>query len=375
MRFIQILFTLASWTTWRAFAFTTSHNAVIQKTVTSRPTSTSALNSAASDTAVVEPSVGSSTVMKNINTASSLGKFKATLTKIGMLSYIASMCIALPVTMAPPALLHKTRLIKKSQREHLSVRAGQFCARWLMRIIPFADVNVTPADQKTDDPSIWVCNHISMMDIFFLMATSKKLRGKKARPIKIVYWKQLEDNPVNKIFFRSCGFIPVDMEANKAGETNSYDKKGFKQFLKLCKQAFSEGFDIGILPEGQLNPTPENGLQPVFTGAYTLAKMSRRPIRMIALHGTHKLWHPKEEIGMTVTDRKVKVRAYPAGTPFENGDDFANTFTKIIGHFGANGEDLPDSDLRELLYKTKDEDEERNRKELSPSELEFLQSL
>lgn len=369
MRSIQILFVLASWTTYRAFAFTptrqTTSSHLPKSTCAPRPTST--LNHAASAT-VAEPPV--------MDNNPSIGKVKAALTKFGMMSYIVSMCVALPVTMAPPALLHKTRLIKKSQREHLSLRSGQFCARWLMRIIPFANVSVTPADQSLgDDPSIWVCNHISMMDIFFLMATSKKLRGKKARPIKIVYWKQLEANPVNKIFFRSCGFIPIDMEANKSGEANSYDRKGFKQFLKSCKQAFSEGFDIGILPEGQLNPTPEKGLQPVFTGAYTLAKMSRRPIRMIGLHGTQKLWHPKEEIGMTVTDRKVKVRAYPAGKPFDNGEDFADTFTKVVGHFGAKGEDLPDSDLRKLLFKMKDENEERNQKELSPSELDFLQSL
>jgi len=64
-----------------------------------------------------------------------------------------------------------------------------------------------------------------------------------------------------------------------------------------------------------------------------------------------KLCHSKEEIQLTVTaDRNVKVRAYPTGKPFGNGDDFANSHTKIFGHFGAKGEDLPDFDLRKLCW-------------------------
>ena len=79
------------------------------------------------------------------------------------------------------------------------------------------------------------------------------------------------------------------MSANKAGEANDYDLKSFKLLLKQAKQAFEDGFDIGILPEGQLNPSPEKGLLPCFSGAFTLAKMSKRPIQMMALDGTHRL--------------------------------------------------------------------------------------
>lgn len=234
---------------------------------------------------------------------------------------------------------------------------GQFCARWLLRIFPFASVSVIQSENEAfdlnpeEEASIWVCNHTSMLDIFFLMATNKKLRGAKARPIKIIYWKPLEANPVNRIFFRSCGFIPVEMASNKAGEANDYDRKSFKALLKMCKEAFQEGFDIGIIPEGQLNPNPEAGLQPVFSGAYTLAKMSRRPVRMIAMHGLHKLWHSDENIGMACTNRKVKIRAYPKGKSFENGDDFKETFTKVVGYFGAKGKDLPKKELNQLLFK------------------------
>ena len=139
------------------------------------------------------------------------------------------------------------------------------------------------------------------------------------------------------------------MSANKAGEANDYDLKSFKLLLKQAKQAFEDGFDIGILPEGQLNPFPEKGLLPCFSGAFTLAKMSKRPIQMMALHGTHRLWHAREDIGMTVTGRDVKVRCYPGGRKYKSGDEFLATFNAIVGEFGTEGKDLEEDDLQQWL--------------------------
>lgn len=140
------------------------------------------------------------------------------------------------------------------------------------------------------------------------------------------------------------------MESNAAGENNNYDLKSFKTLLKMTKQAFKEGFDIGILPEGQLNPNPEEKLLPCFPGAYTLAKMSRRPIRMFSIHGTHRLWHAREDIGMTVTGRDVSIRVYPGeGSKFESGDDFLATFEAVVGKFATTGKDLDNDELNAWL--------------------------
>lgn len=274
-----------------------------------------------------------------------LNKIKAAITKAGMISFVASMCVALPVTLLPPAILHKTKLISTATKERLSLRTGQFCSRWLMRIIPFANVQVVHnRDEEAEEaePAVWVCNHTSMLDIFVLLATDKRMRGNNKRPIKIIYWKDLEKNPVTGLLFKMCGFLPVEMEDNGSGNTNQYKRASFKKLLKGIKTAFDEGFDIGILPEGQLNPHPEEGLLPVFSGAFTLARMSKRPIRMMGLHGLQNLWHGDDEIGMTVKGRQVKVRAYPMGRQFTSGDEFVESFQKIIGHWGAQGEDLPE---------------------------------
>ena len=139
------------------------------------------------------------------------------------------------------------------------------------------------------------------------------------------------------------------MTANKAGEDNDYDIASFKNLLKQSKKAFEEGFDIGVLPEGQLNPNPEESLLPCFPGAFTLAKMSKRPIQMMALHGTHRLWHAREEIGMTVTGRDVSIRVYPQGRKYKSGDEFLATFNAVVGQFATKGFDLEETELQAWL--------------------------
>ncbi|KAL7536802.1 hypothetical protein ACHAWF_005569 [Thalassiosira exigua] len=278
----------------------------------------------------------------------SLNRVQSKIVKALMVTYIASMCIALPATLFPIFALYKARLIDRVRKEKWSLKAGQFCSRWLMRIFPFASKRVVvDADDKqriNPEPSIYVCNHISMLDLFFVLALDRKMRGRNRRPIKILYWKGLEANPVTSLLCKMCGFIPVEMSDNGNGNANEYDPKSFKQMLKATKAAIEEGFDIGILPEGQPNPTPENGLQPIYSGAFTLARMSRRPIQMIGLYGLHRMWHPTN--GMDVSARDMAVRVYPGGRIYKDSEKFTTTFEAVVGHFGAHGRDLPDSELK-----------------------------
>ena len=83
--------------------------------------------------------------------------------------------------------------------------------------------------------------------------------------------------------------------------------------------------------EGQLNPTPEKGLQPILPGAYALAKGSKRPIQMVGLYGIHKLWHADENIGMKKpVGKDVKIRAFPPmKRELKSSEDFIQTFTAV----------------------------------------------
>ena len=278
-----------------------------------------------------------------------LAKIQSTVVRTLMLAFVAGMCVALPVTLFPVWILYRLKIIDRVQKEIISLRMAQFCSRWLMRLLPFANKKVIVDDSETltdPRPAIWVCNHISMLDLFFVLALDKKMRGKNRRPIKCLYWKGLESNPITNLLVKMCGFIPVDMADNGNGNANEYNPKSFKQMLKSTKNAIKDGFDIAILPEGQPNPTPETGLQQVYPGAFTLAKMSRRPIHMIALHGLNNMWHPDDNVGMACTSRSMAVRVYPGGRLYKDAEEFTSTFSAVVGHFGAYGKDLDDTELQ-----------------------------
>jgi 1-acyl-sn-glycerol-3-phosphate acyltransferase len=276
-----------------------------------------------------------------------LSKSQSALVRLGMISFIVSMCLALPVTLLPQKLLYKLGMINRTCKERWALSTAQWCARTLMRIFPFCQITAYPYHNPDPPPSIWCANHASMLDVFVMLAADKKLRGPKRRPIKIIYWKQLEDNPISKLLFQQAGFIPVQMAANKPGEANEYDKSSFKQLVRSARQCFQDGFDLGILPEGQLNPTPELGLQHVFPGAFTLAKMGgQRPIQMMALHGIHQLWHPSDDKGMQCTNRNVAIKVYPSAIQFDSAPDFVACFNAVVGHFATYGYDLPEPELQ-----------------------------
>ena len=132
------------------------------------------------------------------------------------------------------------------------------------------------------------------------------------------------------------------MEANGSGVPNKYDKASFIRLLRQTKKAFEEGFDILVLPEGQLNPWPEKGLLEVFPGAHKLSIMSHRPIRMVAMYGNDQLWSENPDYGMTVRAKDVSIRAYDHGKIFGSGPEFVETFRTVVGHYGATGTDHPE---------------------------------
>ena len=298
-----------------------------------------------------ESAIETTTTMKKRH----LKTWQSRLTRAGMLTYIAAMCIALPLTLIPQKLVYMLGFMTKKEKEHYAVATAAFCARWLLRLVPFCRLTMYPHHQPNPVESVWVCNHSSLLDVFIMLAADRQLRGRTRRPIKIVYWKQLEKNPICNLLFKQAGFIPVQMAANGHGENNDYDKASFKKLLKDSKQAFEDGFDIGLLPEGQLNPTPEKGLLPVFSGAFTLARMSRRPIQMISLSGVHDLWHPLH--GMHCIGRHIKLRTFPYMFRFTKSSDFVDTFKAFVGHFAMYGQDLSeeeqDSFVRQNLLPAK----------------------
>ena len=73
-----------------------------------------------------------------VGSTQSLGKIKSMVVRSLMISFIISMCVALPVTLFPVHLLHKFKVINRVQKEKMSLQVGQLCSRFLMRLFPFS---------------------------------------------------------------------------------------------------------------------------------------------------------------------------------------------------------------------------------------------
>jgi len=269
-------------------------------------------------------------IVSSLSKKRPLSPLESSWTKYGMIAYIAHMCAFLPLSLLPTYAQSKMGMLNKTESEHQALQVGQKCAQMLLRCIPFMNIDVTPFITDNPSPTIWVSNHVSMLDTFVFLASDEELRGKTRRPIKTIYWKGLDVNPIVRILFKMAGFISIDMQDNGNGNPNVYNRASFKQMLKDTQRAIDEGFDILILPEGQLNPTPEQGLQPILPGAYFIARASKRPIQMVGLYGMHNLWHADESIGMSPVSKDVKIRAFPPmKRELKSGDEFKEVFTAV----------------------------------------------
>jgi hypothetical protein len=120
-----------------------------------------------------------------------MSNFAKKATKVAAIAYVATVAIGLISTLSFIKLLGYFGISTETRRQKWALSTGQFVARWALRLIPFCKVDVI-ADKDADymkdpEPAIWVCNHMSMLDVFLLLASDRKLRGNKKRPIKVVY--------------------------------------------------------------------------------------------------------------------------------------------------------------------------------------------
>ncbi|GMH67875.1 hypothetical protein TrLO_g3029 [Triparma laevis f. longispina] len=241
------------------------------------------------------------------------------MTKILTTTFILTISLLLPPSIFLSRLLTRFtsyltfRKPTPQRLQSTSIRTSCFLSRLLLTLIPFCSLKLHNSKLTFNKRKIFICNHQSMLDIFILMSVGGRVFG-RGEGVKIIYWKGAEDNLVTRYVFRSCGHIPVSMTSNAPGEENVYDPSSFKNLLKSVK---STEFDLGILPEGQLNPTPERGLLPIYTGAETLKRILKAEYVFMGLKGTGEIWHPVE--GIVGRGRKVEVKVFGEGGEFEEG--------------------------------------------------------
>ncbi len=107
-----------------------------------------------------------------------------------------------------------------------------------------------------DEPTIFACRHVGLMDPVILMTRYYKMM---IRPLAATDY--FDANRISKAFFTTAQAIPIDRSGND------------KQWLADAKAALAKGESIIIFPEGKRNKSGK-GLLPFHVGVSVLAAES-----------------------------------------------------------------------------------------------------
>lgn len=150
--------------------------------------STTALSTTSPNTAATVTAATS--IPSSEETKPPMSKMAKKLTKAGMVAFITTVALGL-ITSLSVIRVSGSIGVPEKRRQKWALSIGQFWARWSLRLFPFCKVKVIVDEddpyRKTPEPCVWVCNHMSMLDVFLLLASDLRMRGKNKRPIKIVY--------------------------------------------------------------------------------------------------------------------------------------------------------------------------------------------
>ena len=137
----------------------------------------------------------------------SLSAFEKVWRTYAMIAYVAHMCVAIPLALLPTYVKMRLELSPKTELEHEALQVGQACARTLLEMIPFMNLTVIPHASTIENPTatIWVANHVSMLDTFVFLAADEKLRGKHRRPVKVLY---VSPNQYYTVFTQCLALTP-----------------------------------------------------------------------------------------------------------------------------------------------------------------------
>jgi len=223
----------------------------------------------------------------------------------------------------------RLKLIHERQREGATAHFVGVLADKLLRVFPFIDIEVSGAETITRDkePTIWVSNHVSELDLLVFLILEGRYNIGRERPIKFLYWDKLRDYPVLSRFLRVSGMIPVAMEDTGFEVDNQYKLQSLKDMYRKMDDAVADGFDIAILPEGRRNKDAPT-LAKAFPGAFKLAKKHGADIGFIGTHGVEQVWNV--ENGFHAKSKKISVKFWE-NMDIESKAEFMEKFYQLLG--------------------------------------------
>uniref|UniRef100_A0A7S1TWL4 Phospholipid/glycerol acyltransferase domain-containing protein n=1 Tax=Phaeomonas parva TaxID=124430 RepID=A0A7S1TWL4_9STRA len=268
-----------------------------------------------------------------------LSKFMRPVARLGVALFMIGAAGGMPLVVAPFYILEKLRFISKVRRESWCLKA---VCHWVRLLSPLAfNIRLTGRMPKDDDGLlVWSSNHVSNFDFFTILASASKMCRERSKWPRVIYWQGLESNPLFKLFGRSCGMVPVAMENTGSGNQNVYDASSFRKMYTAGIGALNEGWDLAILPEGQLNPRPEEGLQQIYPGPHSFSKRAGAKLQLVGIWGTEHIWKAGTA-SPAPTARDVHLHLWEP-IAYESPDAFVDGFTRRIEPFGLTGKVPPE---------------------------------
>jgi 1-acyl-sn-glycerol-3-phosphate acyltransferase len=146
---------------------------------------------------------------------------------------------------------------------------------WVMMRICLSSVRViNPEFRSTvNEPVIWMCNHLSITDIFVFLGY---VRGQ----YRFVSKEENFKIPFIGFAMRKAGYISISSDKPKKAAAG----------LSKSTKTIQDGTSIILYPEGERSKT--GNILPLRRGAFRLAKASLVPIVIIRLQGTDKIMPP-----------------------------------------------------------------------------------
>jgi 1-acyl-sn-glycerol-3-phosphate acyltransferase len=146
-----------------------------------------------------------------------------------------------------------------------------------------------PEDVLSIRSSVIVCNHISYLDSILLISLFAQQRTiVKSRFFKIPVFRQV---------IELSGYIPSTSE----GDLSDLIIRRIEEMDRF----FADGGNLFIFPEG--TRTRDGVIGPLNKGAFKIARLSRRPIKVLFVHNTDKLFQPGSFLFNTCFEGTISV--------------------------------------------------------------------
>jgi 1-acyl-sn-glycerol-3-phosphate acyltransferase len=161
----------------------------------------------------------------------------------------------------------------------------------LLRLLVPATQWHIPEDVLSTRASVIVCNHISYLDSILMISLYARHRTiVKSRFFKIPIFRQVME---------SSGYIPSTSE----GDLSELIIRRIEEMDRF----FEDGGNLFIFPEGTRSRGGDIG--PLNKGAFKIARLSRRSIKVLFVHNTDKLFQPGKFLFNTCFEGTISVKS------------------------------------------------------------------